>query len=664
VAVLLILLGVSSVARGAAGTSLDGNWVDGNGTVFNFSGGSGEITENPSGRYCLPIDISVTPSGAVGQYTGSAAFYSLPCNTVVGGPPGKYIGAGSVTIAVAPDGDTAQFTLSPPPGKSCGNCGTTTWTHEGLSTSEQGAAPNPSEMPTTCSRAAPVNCATGTFWHTFTDASVPGLGAPLQFTRTYSSAAAVTNGPAGHGWTDGYNMQLSFDASHNATITQEDGATVSFADHGGQYLAPPWVLATLVANTGGTFTFTREATNVRYVFNASGELVSEADRNGYTTTLAYDGSGDLTQVTDSAGRSLSLAYSGGHLVSMSDPMGHATSYTYDADGDLVSTTDSLGRTWTFTYDPNHLLLGMTDPNGGTTTNAYDGSARVTRQVDPAGRATTWSYSGDPSSASGGTTTITDPSGVHIQEQYSNLELVSITAGAGTPQAATTSYEYDPVTLGRSQITDPNGGVTTNTYDTRGDLLSTTDPLGLITKSTYDANGDRLTATDPLGTTRTYKYSASGNLLSKSTPLAAGGTAKWSYSYGSGAAAGEVLTSTNPDGKTSTYGYDPAGDQTSITDPLGKQTSATYDSDGHLLTKSTGSSLRGKAGSSDRSRLRPFAAVSSLAVQVPGVSLCRGDLVVAPVRVSLFGLILAGSCGPRVCDQLAAPHLRFGTMAVA
>ena len=46
----------------------------------------------------------------------------------------------------------------------------------------------------------PVNCATGVFWHTFTDFSVPGRGVPLDLTRTYESSEAGTDGPFGYGW--------------------------------------------------------------------------------------------------------------------------------------------------------------------------------------------------------------------------------------------------------------------------------------------------------------------------------------------------------------------------------------------------------------------------------------------------------------------------------
>ena len=456
----------------------------------------------------------------------------------------------------------------------------------GPSFGEQGGTPNGSELPTTCSSGAPVNCATGVFWHTFTDASVPGLGAPLDFTRTYSSATAGKNGPLGFGWTDSYNMKLSFDSSGNAKITQEDGSTVAFAKSGGSYVAPQRVLATFIANGDGTYTFTRYRTNIEYVFDGGGSLIREVDRNGRSTILTHDVSGELTTITDQAGRSLRLSYSGGRISELIDPLGNVTTFAYDGSGNLASTTDPLGRTWSFTYDGSHRLLSIIDPRGGSTTNTYDSSDRVTQQVDPAGRTTTWSYSGNPASSTGATTTITDPRGIETRYAYSNLELMSVTRAFGTSAAATTSYTYDPATLGRTSTTDRNGNVTTNTYDSRGDVTSTTDPLGNVTRYTYDGAGALLTATDPLGTTTTYTYDGRGNLLSKSTPLSGGGTATWFFTYGGGAAAGEMLSSTNPDGKTTTYGYDSAGDQTLIRDPLGDRTTRTYDRGGRMLTRTT------------------------------------------------------------------------------
>src|SRR5208282_232935 len=51
---------------------------------------------------------------------------------------------------------------------------------------------NPSMNKVQCQSKSPVNCASGDFWHTFTDLSVPGRGMPLDLTRTYNSALTAT----------------------------------------------------------------------------------------------------------------------------------------------------------------------------------------------------------------------------------------------------------------------------------------------------------------------------------------------------------------------------------------------------------------------------------------------------------------------------------------
>jgi RHS repeat-associated protein len=423
------------------------------------------------------------------------------------------------------------------------------------SVGEQGGGPNGSEYSTTCYADDPVNCATGNFFHQSTDFSIPGRGVPLSLQRSYSSAAAATDGPFGFGWTDSYNMSLITDNAGDVTVNQENGSTITFSPDGsGGFTAPPRVFAALVQNGDGSFTLTRQQTQVQYNFSAAGQLTSEVDRNGYVTNLAYTG-GNLTSVTAPAGRTLTFTYSGSHIASITDPAGRTYSYSYDGSGNLVKVTDPLGRSYTFTYDTSHRLLTITDPRGGTVTNTYDSQGRVVSQTDADGNTTTWSYTGDPASSSGGTTTMTDPLGNQTVYSYLNLELMAVTHGAGTADAATTSYTYDPATLGVATVTDPNGNVTVSTYDSNGNLLSTTGPLGNTTSYTYNSSDEVLTKTSPLGETTYYSYDGSGNLQSVTDPL---GNAT-SYSYGDSAHPGDITSVTDANGNVTSYTYDANGD---------------------------------------------------------------------------------------------------------
>ncbi len=380
---------------------------------------------------------------------------------------------------------------------------------------EQGGAPNESEHGTTCYVLEPVNCATGTLVSQYSDFSIPGRGIGLSLSRTYSSTSANADSPFGFGWTDNYAMSLSTDTSGDVTIHQEGGSSVIFQPNGsGGLIAPDRVLASLVQNPDGSYTFTRDSTQASYNFSGSGQLTSETDRNGYTTRLAYNGTGQLTTVTDPAGRRLTFTFSGGHIATVTDPMGRTWTYTYDGSGNLIKAKDPLGRTWSFSYDASHLLLTMSDPRGGVTTSTYNTSGQVVSQTDPIGATTTWAYAGDPASTTGGSTTMTDPNGNVTVYQYVTLELTSITRASSTADATTTSYTYDPATLGVSTVTDPNGNVSTNTYDSSGNLLSATDPLGNTISYTYNSLNEVLTKTSPLGESTTRTYDGSGNLLAR------------------------------------------------------------------------------------------------------------------------------------------------------
>jgi len=217
---------------------------------------------------------------------------------------------------------------------------------------------NASENRTTCaSTASPVNCATGDFYHQFDDLSIPGRGISLHFARTYNALASAQTGRLGYGWTDSYNLFLTADSAGDIVVTQEDGSTVPFFAVNGVYQAPPRVLATLVANGDGTLTFTRK-NQQKFTFlapatGAVGPLLSESDRNGYTTSLTYTTplTNDLvSKITDPSGRSLTFGYDGAnHIKTVSDSIGRTVAFTYNAAGELIDAQDVRGYTTHFTY---------------------------------------------------------------------------------------------------------------------------------------------------------------------------------------------------------------------------------------------------------------------------------------------------------------------------
>jgi len=428
----------------------------------------------------------------------------------------------------------------------------------------------------------PVNCATGDFYNTFTDLSVPGRGIPLAFSRTYNSLAANQDSPVGYGWTDSYNASLSTDVSGVITVTEGNGSSVTFSPDGsGGYQAPSRVLATLTRNADGTLTLIRNKDQQQLTYTAPttttvGHLIKQVDRNGYTTSLGYDGNGHLTTVTDPAGRSLMVSYNAaGRIASVSDPINRSVAFAYDASGNLTAVTDVGGGVTQFGYYPGtHLLNTITDPKGNVLTMAYDPSGRVTSVTDPLKHAATMSYVANADGTQ--TNTMTDTNGNVTVEQYLNNELLSKTDGYGTPQQTTWTYTYDPATLGVASVTDPNGHTSDSTYDSRGNQLSHTDPLGRTTSYAYDTLNDTTAITDPLGVTTAMTYDVAGNLLQTARPLTQTNQVALTTLAYDPAHPGDVLAKTDPNGHMSHYAYDAYGNLTSASDPAGDTTSYGYD----------------------------------------------------------------------------------------
>ena len=479
-----------------------------------------------------------------------------------------------------------------------------------------------------------INSATGEMRETYSDVSIAGRGYGLSFNRTYSSLEAGQDGPLGFGWTDNFNSYLTFDGNGNPTVHEQNGTTTPFSLTSGSgctstYTPPGRVLASLAVDAScAHYVLTRgDGTQLQFSYPSPYPLTQITDRNGYADTLAYSGS-LLTTVTDQAGRQLSFTYYSGtdHIQTITDPAGRTVTYGYSGGaagtGDLVSVQDVAGNTSTYQYGqtgnhtgvtpPAHYLTTYQDAKCHATTGCagivteYDGSNRGTYQTDALGRVTQVLYDRQcvTNSTCDYTKTI-DPAGnVEMQEFENNLLLRDIT-GYGTPQQATTSYQYDPITLEPIATTDPNGNVWRSTFDegdtiTRGTLLSSTDPLNrTITYGGYNSFGEPSSMVKPAPTndsstiTTNYTYDGNGNLTQEIDAAGSNVQSTTSYCYNystsspcytssSPVEAGDMVQMADSAGKLWKQTYDQYGNPASSTDPLGNKTQYFYDSVGRPI----------------------------------------------------------------------------------
>jgi len=149
----------------------------------------------------------------------------------------------------------------------------------------------------------PVNLATANYTLQAMDMSIPGMGPPLVFARSYNSIGA-TDGPLGHGWLHNYSVRLQFShpdpAIADVTVIQEEGRQdLYLVQPDGTYLAPLGIFDVLIHDPlDGSFDLTRKDKTVLH-FDSNGRLLSIEDRNGNVTDLTYSG-GNLTSVLPAA----------------------------------------------------------------------------------------------------------------------------------------------------------------------------------------------------------------------------------------------------------------------------------------------------------------------------------------------------------------------------
>jgi RHS repeat-associated protein len=354
----------------------------------------------------------------------------------------------------------------------------------------------------------------------------------------------------------GLSTTRTFDARNRALVTTYSGTgltartTTHTRDAAGritQTTHPDGTTEKWTYNAfGQVLTYTDQVNAVvTHTYDARGLRLTSKDARNFTTTFAYDAFDRLASRTDALGRVTTYSYDDrDRLVAVYLPDDRDTFFTYDVRGNLSARTDHTGRSSTFTYDDQRRVLSSTDALNRTTTLAY--ATGLAPGGGACGSCTTGNHPSE----------MTTPAGVKTTYTYDlRWNLTATTLGAGTAEAATTTFTYDAARQ-RTAITDPLGRITTTAYDVGGRMSSQTDPLARTTTFTYDVRGNLLTATDPLAQVTTHTY----DLRERK------------------------LTTKDAKNQTTTFAYDGVGRLTRLTDPRNNQTNWTYDPRGQNLRK--------------------------------------------------------------------------------
>jgi RHS repeat-associated protein len=327
--------------------------------------------------------------------------------------------------------------------------------------------------------------------------------------------------------------------------------------------------------------------NIRYTYNANGDLATVKDSLNHVTTYAYDRHRRINHVTDANAGHTYLTYDPiGRLVQVKDPRNHITSYIYDGLGQLWSQISPDTGTTTFAYNSYGQRTGMTRADGSNLSYTYDLLGRL---LTAGNTSKTRNYSYDACTSGKGRlcTLGTTGSGANDSSSFTYTAQGQLASRNDSiyGSAYTTSYGYDG--LGRvTSIAYPSGVTVGYTY-TESQVSSVTATFNgtthtVVSPESYLTFGPATWIRYGNGLWRQNNYDTDRRLTGISTNGGTGGPLQ-SLTYGFNAN-DEITTITNgvSSALTQNYGYDVLSRLTSVT-ATGANQSFTYDKVGNRLS---------------------------------------------------------------------------------
>lgn len=435
--------------------------------------------------------------------------------------------------------------------------------------------------------------------------------------------------------------------SNTAIVSQGQNAEIFVRLPDGSYNPPPGSTANLTKNIDGSFRYELLDRTVMQ-FNAAGNLQQWTHPAGVAVTLTYSGA-NLVHVANNLGRVLNLSYAGANLAAVSDGTGRTVRYMIDASGNLVGYSDTRLQQTRYEYDlPGRLtrIFTASTPTSPFLSNLYDAFDRVQTQTNAHGRLFTYHFAGSRSeevtpdgkrrisyySPQGRVTrsldglmreTLTEYDGmlrpvkIILPEKNQILTVYDDATCGGTRRRCAHNplmirrvakpgsglpdlvqrYAYDPQFAKLTQQIDPNGGVTDYVYDmVTGNLISETSPADMTgarpqTAYEYGQFGGftlltrQIDIVNAAGDTRSrrFTYNVDNKYVPATIVVDEGGLALvTSYVYDM---VGNLIQTDGPRSDvsdTSSFAYDSERRPIEARDAFGKLTRNAYDADGNLI----------------------------------------------------------------------------------
>ena len=309
--------------------------------------------------------------------------------------------------------------------------------------------------------------------------------------------------------------------------------------------------------------------------DVQGRPIEIVDPQGNVTEVAYDANGNLESETNADGQTTTYGYNADdERVKVEKPSGAVLKTSYDGAGNVTSQTDGDEKTTLYNRNVLGDLAEIVDPLGHITVEEYDASGNLVATHDPEGRETAYAYD-----AANRPIEISYSDGTHsVQFEYdSEGNVLSMVDGTGE-----TTFAYDQ--LGRLVETEDGHGDTVGYgYNLAEDLTGLRYPNGETVSRSFDAAGRLESVTDWLGGTTSFGYDADSDIEAISFPTGTGNVDQFAYDNNNLMTGAEYLKEGESLGSLS-YGRGKRGEIEGVSSsgvPGPEELAYNYDEDGRL-----------------------------------------------------------------------------------